>query len=271
MRSFSGMWYKKMFFSVLIAFLGSGVFAQEQVIFESRFLPKPDTTWIFKPKKWNGQEKLPAIILLHGYSGNYKQWDQIMNAQKYADEYNFVIICPDGLFNSWYINSPAKANSQFEDFFYKELYPSIAKRPEVNAEKIFISGLSMGGHGALYLFSKRPELFKSAGSTSGGVNLLDGVGKWGLNDLLGSQDRNDEVWNSFSVMSWIDNLKGNSKPFIFDCGSGDFFYASNNKLKEKVDALKLNATYISQPGAHNRAYWAKSIKQHMDFFKALTN
>ena len=241
--------------------------AQDQIIYNSKNLPKLDTTWVFKPKNYNSNEKLPLMFLLHGYSGNYKQWDNIMNAQKYADEYHMIIVCPDGLFSSWYINSPAKADWQFETFFFDELYPDVKKRYNVDDRNIFISGLSMGGHGALYLFIKKPELFSGAGSTSGGIKLSDGFGKYGLGDLLGNPTADNELWKTYSVYSNIDKLKGNKKPIIFDCGVDDIFYASNNQLKQKTDSLKLNATYISQPGAHNKSYWAKSIKQQFDFFK----
>lgn len=254
----------------IIVLLSSFSFAkaQEQHIFKSKNLPKADTVWVFKPKN-NETKNLPLIFLLHGYSGNYKQWDGIMNAQKYADEYGFIIVCPDGLYNSWYLNSPVKKESQYETFFFEELYPKMVKKYKADTANIFITGLSMGGHGALSLFIKKPELFKSAGSTSGGVKLTDGFNKYGLSDLLGSKEKTDEVWLQNSVIGMIDRLKGSIKPFIFDCGAGDFFYQSNNELKQKCDELKLNATYVSQPGAHNKAYWAKSIKQQFEYFRNL--
>jgi putative tributyrin esterase len=241
--------------------------AQDQIVYQSKNLPKPDTTWVFRPKNYDSKEKLAVIFLLHGYSGNYKQWDNIMNAQKYADDYNSIIVCPDGLFSSWYINSPAKTDWQFESFFFDELYPDIKKRYAVDERNIFITGLSMGGHGALYLFIKKPELFSGAGSTSGGIKLTDGFGKYGIGELLGNPAADNALWQEYSVYSNIDKLEGNKKPIIFDCGMDDIFYASNNQLKQKTDFLKLNATYISQPGAHNRAYWTKSIKQQFEFFQ----
>jgi putative tributyrin esterase len=250
-------------FLMLCGFTG---YAQEQIVFKSKNLPKPDTTWVFLPKTYNTNQILPIIFLLHGYSGNYKQWNKIMDAQKYADEYNFIIVCPDGLYSSWYINSPAKADSQFESFFFEELYPSVLKKFNADEKNVFITGLSMGGHGALYLFIKKPHLFSAAGSTSGGVNLLDGVGKFGLPALLGNPLPTDPIWQTYSVYNNIDQLKGIDKPIIFDCGADDFFYISNNLLKQKCDSLKLKATYISQPGSHNAAYWSKSIKQQFQFF-----
>ena len=259
----------KKIFLVVVAFLFflQTASAQDQIIYTSKNLPKQDTTWVFKPKSYSSKEKLPLIYLLHGYSGNYKQWNNIMDAQKYADEYNAIIVCPDGLFSSWYINSPAKADWQFESFFFDELYPDIKKRYAVDNRNIFISGLSMGGHGAFYLFIKRPDLFSGAGSTSGGIRLSDGFGKYGLGDLLGNPPVEDALWKEFSVYSNIDKLKGNKKPIIFDCGVDDIFIIANNQLKQKTDSLKLNATYISQPGAHNKAYWTKSIKQQFEFFE----
>jgi len=253
-------------FLVGIAFLGK---AQDQVVYQSKNLYKPDTVWVFKPKNYNEKQKLPLIYLLHGYSGNYKQWHGIMDAQKYADEYGFIIVCPDGLFNSWYINSPAKKDWQYESFFFDELFPDIIKRYKPDTSKIFISGLSMGGHGALSLFIKHPELFASAGSTSGGVKLRDFSTKYGLSDLLGNPSKEDEIWDNYSVVPNIHKLQNINKPFIFDCGSDDFFYTYNNELKQRCDELKLKATYISQPGTHNKAYWAKSIKQQVEFFKGV--
>ena len=245
--------------------------AQDQLVYKSKNLSKPDTTWVFKPLNYQQKDKLPVLFLLHGYSGNYKQWNKIMDAQKYANDYGFIIVCPDGLFSSWYINSPVKNDIQFESFFFDELFPDIKAKYKMDANNVIISGLSMGGHGALYLFIKHQELFKSAGSTSGGIQLSDGFGKYGLGEILGNPPATSDVWQKYSVTALIDQLKGNKKPFIFDCGSDDFFYKSNNALKQKCDELKLNATYISQPGAHNGAYWAKSIKQQAEFFKTLIN
>ena len=261
----------KLFILTLLSFWGSGIFAQDQLTYKSKNLPENDTVWVFKPQQYQSGQTLPLIFLLHGYSGNYKQWDSIMDAQKYADEFGIIIVCPDGLFNSWYLNSPVKSNWQYESFFFDELYPDILKKYTPDKQKIFITGLSMGGHGAMYLFIQKPELFAGAGSTSGGIKLSDGYGKWELAGLLGNPAKDDEIWQKYSVIDNIERLKGNQKPIIFDCGASDFFYASNNELKQKCDSLKLNATYISQPGAHNRVYWAKSIRQQFTFFKSKIN
>ncbi|GGI26773.1 alpha/beta hydrolase [Pedobacter mendelii] len=256
----------KVLFTALITLYFFSANAQKQIIFTSKNLPQADTTWVFIPKNLSKKDKAPTVILLHGWSGNYKQWNSIMDAQKYADDYGYILVCPDGLYKSWYLNSPAKADWQYENFFFNDLLPKIKNDYPVDTANLFITGLSMGGHGAMWLFLKHPEEFKSAGSTSGGINLRDAIGKFGVPELLGNPDKDSDIWLKYSVIQNIDKLVGSKKEIIFDCGSSDFFYQSNNQMKKKCDSLKINATYISQPGNHNSDYWKKSIKQQFEFF-----
>lgn len=258
----------KSFFILLFCFSASTVSAQDLLVYKSQNLPRLDSTWVFTPKRVETGKRLPLIFLLHGYSGNYKQWHSIMDAQSYADKYGFIIVTPDGLYNSWYINSPRQKNSQFEDFFMKELYTDVVKKYNVDTENIFITGLSMGGHGALSIFLNNIDKFKSAGSTSGAVDLSTLGTKYGIDQLFDNPELT--LLKQFSVVGNIHKLKGSAKEIIFDSGDQDQFYSMNNALKVTTDELKIKATYISQPGAHNRAYWSKSIRQQFEFFKAQT-
>ena len=108
-----------------------------------------------------------------------------MNCQKYADKYGFILICPDGLYDSWYINSPALRGSQYQDFFFFDLVPRMEKAFRVDKKNVFITGLSMGGHGALYLFSQNSSVFRAAGSLSGAVDLKTCYTDYGIPLYLG--------------------------------------------------------------------------------------
>ncbi len=260
----------KIFLMALMAYFPVTLFAQDLIVYNSTNLPKPDSTYVFMPQGKNKEDKLPLIFLLHGYSGNYKQWDSIMDAQRYANEYGFIVVCPDGLYNSWYINSPIKKDSQFEQFFINELWPDIMQKYTPDLNNIFITGLSMGGHGALSIFLNHHEKFKSAGSTSGAVDLTTLGSKYGIETLLGA-NASSALLSEYSVTQKMKKLSGSEKQIIFDCGTQDQFYKMNNDLKELCDYLNIKATYISQPGGHNRAYWTKSIRQQFNFFKTLIN
>ncbi|TAD96283.1 MAG: esterase [Bacteroidetes bacterium] len=244
--------------------------AQNTLILNSNFLSKPDTSWVFTPENYNSAKSYPLVFMLHGWDANYKQWNKIAGLQQYANDYQFVIVCPDGLNDSWYLNSPEVKNSQFESFFIKELYPKILANYSINVSKIFITGLSMGGHGALTIFFKNLDLFLSAGSTSGVLDMRVCAHRFGIPKLLGEKSaRNELRYLDFSAISLVKNMIGKTKPFIFDCGTEDFFFPSNQEFYKVCEGLKIPVNYSSSEGKHDNKYWQKTIRLHMDFFKEL--
>ena len=251
--------------------------AQEKWIIKSEYLMQPDSVLVFKPKGYNEREKFPLVYLLHGYSENYKQWSQTTDLQKLADQYGFIIVTPDG-FTSYYINSPTNKYSQYEDFFFKELVPKVHRAFKIDDKNIFISGLSMGGYGALRYFILHPDYFNTAGSTSGALELdypnFEKVSQlfWQSNQMTDDLKKNignpeTENWNDYSISTLLKQNQGFRKPFIFDCGMDDILYPNSEKLKMLTDSRKIPATFISQPGEHNTEYWSKSIEHHFIYFK----
>ena len=98
---------------------------------------------------------------------------------KIADEKGIIFVCPDGK-NSWYWDSPKNPSYRYETFISNELinyidanYPTVASR-----DKRAITGLSMGGHGALYNAIRHKDVFGAAGSTSGGVDIRTFSNQW---------------------------------------------------------------------------------------------
>ena len=267
---------KKYIFSIIL-FVGFifQLFSQQQFVLKSDNLTNNDTVWVFTPSDYhdNNNQAYPAIYLLHGWSGNYHQWNDIINCQEYADKFGFIIICPDGLYDSWYINSPAISNSQFTDFFFQELMPFVTKKFNINLNKVFISGLSMGGHGALYLFEQKPKLFKSAGSLSGVLDFRLSSNKYSINKYLGLKNQIEvqHILDQYSVSGNIQNIASSGKEIIFSCGTEDPFYQINNNFKQKCDSLNIKATYIVSSGGHNYQYWNSAIKHHFIFFKQFLN
>ena len=84
------------------------------------------------------------------------------------------------------------------------MYPTIKKKYRVEDEQIFITGIYSGGHGALNLFSKRPELFRAAGSSGGVLDLSVESANASLQNILGSGERN--VLRKFSVIQNVGRL-----------------------------------------------------------------
>lgn len=247
--------------------------AQERWVLKSEKLVKPDTVLIFKPKAYSVKQKHPLVYLLHGYSQNYSQWSGITNLQKLSDQYGFIIVTPDG-FTTFYMDSPTKQHSRYEDFFFNELVPKVHRCFNIDRENIFISGLSMGGYGALRLFILHPHYFNTAGSTSGALEIdRESFGKvsqhfWQNNRLvddLGSILEGD--WHRYSISRLLRQNQPFKKPFVFDCGRQDILFPDSEKMKVLTDSLNIPATFISQPGDHNTEYWGKSIEYHFVYFK----
>jgi S-formylglutathione hydrolase FrmB len=126
----------------------------------------------------------------------------------------------------------------------------------------------MGGHGALYLFAQKPELFRSAGSLSGVVDLNSCPGDYELPEYLGLQHSPDDmaILTAYSVKGNIDKIARAGKEIIFSCGVSDRFYISNNAFRQQCDQLGIKATYISGPGGHDAYYWKSNINSHLEFF-----
>lgn len=260
---------KKFIFLFLLVSLKC-IYPQQMLILDSECIPHADTALVFVPSGDNSNENYPLLFMLHGWSGNYNQWHDITGGlQAYADKYKFIIVCPDGFYDSWYVDSPVKSNSQYETFFINKLLPEVTGKYHPDTANIFITGLSMGGHGAMMMMLKHPDIFKSAGSTSGILDITEFPDRWSMLNALGKYTEVPSNWNKNSDFIILDKIKGLNKEIIFDCGTEDFAYNVNRKFNDKCISLKVKATFVSQPGSHNKDYWKGTIDNHFRFFKRL--
>lgn len=235
----------------------------------SKSMNKPLKAVVITPDGYSKAEHYPVLYLLHGFSGNYSDWILKVPAIKdLADQYHMIIACPDGGFASWYFDSPMSKEWQFETYVAKEFvsymdshYSTIAKR-----EGRAITGLSMGGHGALYLAFKHLDTFGAAGSMSGGVDIRQFSDAFGIEQVLGKYSENRERWENNSVINMLYLLKPNSLSIIFDVGYDDFMYPSNLALHDKMLMMKIPHDFIVRPGSHTWEFWANSIDYQALFF-----
>ncbi|WP_394367999.1 alpha/beta hydrolase [Pontibacter cellulosilyticus] len=227
-------------------------------------------------KKKNGP--YPVLYLLHGYSGNFSNWLKVPPQkdllQRMADKYNFIIVTPDGGYSSWYFDSPVDQSSQYETFITQELVQLIDSKYKTIREKNgrFISGLSMGGHGALYLSARHPDLYLAAGSMSGSVNIA-AIDRKNLlpsiEAVLGPKEENQQRYEQNSIVHMVPQLKQSGIDFIIDCGVDDFLIEDNRELHRRLVAAKVPHDYIERPGAHSWAYWGNALEYHLLFFSKL--
>lgn len=221
-----------------------------------------------KAKKTKG-EHFPVVYLLHGAYGDAKAWLSIKpNLPELADELGMIFVTPSVL-NSWYIDSPQMKDFQYETFMIKQLIPYIDKHYPTydKREGRAITGLSMGGHGALYLSMRHKELFGAAGSMSGGVDIRPFPLNWNLPDVLGEMASNKQAWDDNTVVNQISRIYNGDLAITFDCGESDFFLQVNKDLHARLLGRGIDHDFTTRPGGHDAGYWSNSLDYHLLFFK----
>ncbi|WP_347053297.1 alpha/beta hydrolase [Flavobacterium olei] len=236
----------------------------------SASMKKNIKTCVMLPDSYKkSSKKFPVVYLLHGYSGNYASWAKdFKELKKQVDLYDFIVIGVDGNYSSWYFDSPIDPTYKYETYVTAELVPYIDKNYKTitSCDGRAISGLSMGGHGALYLSIKHQDIFGAAGSMSGGVDFRPFPDNWDIKKRLGTITEFPENWDKNTVVNMLDLLPNNSLKMIIDCGVDDFFMNVNRDLHAKMLTRKINHDYIERPGEHNLSYWENALNFQLLFF-----
>lgn len=260
---------RKFFSSLFLAFIALTAMAAtvEPVHMKSSLVPDGDDIFVITPDNPTGR-RFPVVYLLNGFGGDRNQYLRIHpDLPALADRYGMIFVLPSGK-DSWYWDSPAMPEMKMESFITTELVPYIdANYPTLtDRDHRAITGLSMGGHGALWLAMRHSNLFGSVGSMSGGVDIRPFMNNWKMENLLGPKDKNPEVWENSTVIVQARQLAPGQLNIIFDCGTEDFFAEVNKNLHRVLTDKKIPHDYTSRPGTHNGAYWHTSLLHHLVFF-----
>jgi len=217
-------------------------------------------------EKKNPIRFFPVVYLLHGAQGSYRDWPKKADLRSLASQYGVIIVCPDGQ-DSWYFDSPIDPKFQFETYVVYELrnYIDTHYRTLNHSKYRAITGLSMGGHGALWLAWRHPDVYGSCGSMEGGVDIYNFPNRWKVNERLGEFESNKEVWREHSVMSLVPTLEPGQN-IVIDAGKNDIFIEANNALHEALDKQGIPHDYTVRPGKHSWSFWVNALDYQMLFF-----
>ena len=229
----------------------------------------------------NKTARYPVLYLLHGAYGHFADWltktpdRQLLH--RLADQYNLIIVTPEGETFSFYLDSPVNPASQFETYLTREIPAFIDQRYRTVAEQRgrVIAGLSMGGHGALYLSARHPALYCAAGSMSGALDLrawnrqltpADAANRARLwAPVLGSEAENPARFAANSVLSLVEQLGRNGLPLIIDCGVDDGLLEINREVHRRLLYQHTPHDYTERPGGHTWAYWQNALPYQVHF------
>lgn len=253
---------------LLLAAFGANASRVDTLAVKSEAMDKMVSVAVIVSDNVSEGERLPVVYLLHGYGDSpLNGYLTRTEVRRYADALKVLVALPDGD-TSWYFDSPIDPAYRYETFVTKELveymdanYPTVADR---NARAI--TGLSMGGHGALYLAFRHQDVFGAAGSMSGGVDFCPFPENWDIKKRLGTIEECPENWKANTVIAQIPRLKPESLQLIVDCGTKDFFYEVNCRLHDELTKNGIPHEFTTRPGAHTWKYWKRSLRDHFLFF-----
>jgi S-formylglutathione hydrolase FrmB len=257
----------------------------------SRILKRAVRYCVFLPSGYESgaakrpAQRYPVLYLLHGLgdneqtlfnSGGWTLLDELRNQHKMGD---FLIVVPEGR-RSFYINS-ADGAQRYSDFFLQEFMPRMESkyRIRVGRDNRAISGISMGGYGALRFAFAHPELFSAVSAQSAALitetpQQLDAAANTG-SPLLGVLA--PVFGRPIDVRHWNEN-----DPFLlarrnaaalrklsiyFNCGQADNygFDKGNAALDEQLSKERIRHEYHAYAGDHSISYFLSHFAEVMEF------
>ena len=230
-------------------------------------------------------KRYPVLYFLHGLGDNEQTlfngggWTILDDLRSKHELGDFLIVAPEGR-RSFYVNS-ADGKFPYSDFFLREFMPYIEGKYRIRPGRLgrAISGISMGGYGALRFASAHPELFSAASAQSAALmpespKQLNAAASTGL-PILGvlrpvfGSPINVSHWNANSVFILAkQNAPGLRKVSIyFNCGQDDNYGFERGAvaLHTELQQEHVNHEYHIYPGDHSITYFLSHFAEVLEF------
>lgn len=231
------------------------------------------------------QSRCPVLYWLSGLTCTEQNFITKAGAQRYAAEHGVIVVVPDtsprgesvadadsydlGQGAGFYVNAmrePWSAHYRMHDYVVDEL-PRLIEAHFNATEARAISGHSMGGHGALVLALRNPDLYRSVSAFS--PIVAPSRVPWGqkaFSAYLG-EDRN--AWRHWDASELVRSASGqpNRPTLLVDQGESDEFLATQLRpeLLEQACVEAAHPLVLRRHAGYDHSYYfiASFIGEHM--------
>lgn len=283
---------QRLFLLLMVSILPPAAQAQSRIdcnVLHSRILGQTVHYCVLLPPGYDADaakpRHYPVLYFLHGLGEDERTlfdtggWNLIEDLRQQHKIGDFLIVSPEGR-RSFYVNS-ADEKVRYSDFFLQEFMPHVERQYGVRAgrQNRAVSGVSMGGYGALRLAFAHPELFSSVSAQSAALMTdspqeLDAAMRSGtsVGRLLGPV-----FGDPINVAHWREN-----SPFVlakqheaglrklaiyFNCGQKDEygFEKGAQALHRQLQAEGIQHEYHLYPGDHSLMYFVAHMGETLEF------
>ena len=237
--------------------------------------------------------RVPALIYLAGLTCNEETFMAKAGAQRRAAELGLALIAPDtsprgakvmgetdhwdfGVGAGFYLDAtqtPWSNHYRMESYLTVELLPLVARILPINADQISIFGHSMGGHGALTLALRHPEIFKSVSAFA--PICAPSQCPWGKKAFLGYLGNDESGWTDHDATALMHGQSAPPYPggILIDQGLGDKFLVDqlNPELFEAACASVNQPLLIRRHAGYDHGYYFIStfMEDHLNHHSLL--
>ena len=224
----------------------------------------------------------PTIYLLHGYSGNRNTWLFNNEVIKWAANYGYAVVMPDGT-NNFYLDND-DTGELYGEFIGVELIDITRKMFHLSPERedTTIAGISMGGFGAIRNGLKYADTFGTIiGHSSALITDEISVMEPGMGNEIAPYGYFRHTFGELSKLLESDKdpkhlakeilQNGNSQPRLFlACGSEDFLFKQNLDFHEYLINIGYQHEWWVKSGIHDFVFWDQSLSASMEWLTQRT-
>ena len=243
-------------------------------------LSSPNRVYVLVPPSYgrSPSRRYPVLYFLHDGYGDGKTLvrrgvaEDALAAMRDGTLPEFLIVAPDGP-GTWFSDS-YDGSTRFERFLAEDLPAAIASRYRVLGAQGSrgITGISMGGYGAVKTALRHPELYGSVSSVSGAIipfeweelKRYNWVARFTLMRVFGRDpEKNSLVANDAWHILWKLCFAG--PPFVVELRAGTSDVYGLDGVAAQYGML-LNergvpTTVVLEPGGHEWSYWRGAMRE----------